>query len=360
MKTIIIIAGDKSGDVYGGLLCEKLKEKFPQIQLYSFGGQHLAAHSHQLIDLLSHSVSGITEVLSSLPEILHTFNKTVKEIEVINPDLIIPIDFPDFNLRIVKRLNKKYPIFYYVSPQVWAWRKKRIELIKNYVDKMVVIFEFEKSFYEKEGIKALYFGHPLLEIIEPKNIETKKIISFLPGSRRNEVKKHLPVMRGAKRLLEKDLTDYSFRIIRPANIEREFYAKLSPEMDVVDHSLEAIQESTFIITSSGTATVEIAILGVPFLVMYKVNSLTWHIAKRLVSAPFIAMVNILSSKKVVEELLQKEANAENITQKTLQIIQNHQIYEGIKKDLEEVRNKLLPYGATEKFADYITDFLKLA
>ncbi len=198
MKKIILIAGDKSGDVYGGLLCEKLKEKFPQIQLYSFGGQHLAKHSHQLIDLLSHSVSGIAEVLSSLPEILHTFNTTIKEIEVINPDLIIPIDFPDFNLRIVKRLNKKYPIFYYVSPQVWAWRKKRIELIKSYVDKMVVIFEFEKSFYEKEGIEALYFGHPLLEIIEPQNVETKKIISFLPGSRRNEVRKHLPVMKGAK------------------------------------------------------------------------------------------------------------------------------------------------------------------
>jgi len=360
MKKIVLIAGDKSADAYGGLLCKKLKEKSATIQLYSFGGPHLAQHSQQLINLLSHSVSGIMEIFSSLSEILRIFNKAVKEIEKIKPDLIIPIDFPDFNLRLIKCLNKKYPVFYYVSPQVWAWRKKRVELIRKYVDKMVVIFEFEKEFYQKKGIQVLYFGHPLLEIITPQNIQKKKIISFLPGSRKNEIKKHLPVMKKTKELLKKDLPDYSFRIIRPENIEKEFYENFSPDMNIVDHSLKAIQESAFIITSSGTATVEIAILEVPFLVMYKVNPLTWHIAKRLVDTRFITMVNILSLKKVVEELLQREANPKNIAAKTLEIIKSPQAYQRIKKDLEEVRAKLLPYGATEKFAQFISDYLKLS
>ncbi|UCG35158.1 MAG: lipid-A-disaccharide synthase [Candidatus Omnitrophota bacterium] len=360
MKRIVIIAGDKSGDAYGGLLCKKLKEKFAKVQIYSFGGPHLGEHSQQLIDLLTHSVSGIMEVFSSLSGILRIFNNAVKEIEEIKPDLIIPIDFPDFNLRLIKCLNKKYPVFYYVSPQVWAWRKKRVELIKKYVDKMVVIFEFEKEFYQKEEIQALYFGHPLLEIISPKEVQKKRIVSFLPGSRKNEIKKHLPVMKKTKNLLREDLAGYYFRIIRPANIEKKFYERLSPEMDIVDHSLKAIQESEFIITSSGTATVEIAILGVPFLVMYKVNPLTWHIVKRLVDTRFIAMINILSSKKVVEELLQREANAKNIARKTLQILKDPQAYQKIKKDLEEVRIRLMPYGATEKFAQFIGDYLKLS
>lgn len=368
MKKIIVIAGDKSGDLYGGLLCEKLKEKYFDVELYSFGGPNLAKHSIQIVDLLSHSVSGIVEVLFSLKDIAEIFNRALQEIIHTDPDLIILIDFPDFNLRLAKILNNKYHIFYYVSPQVWAWRKKRIEVIKKYVNRIIPIFKFEEDFYKKEKMEVMYFGHPLLEIIEKKNIETKKIISFMPGSRRNEIKKHLPVIIKAKEIIEKSLPGYTFRIIRPDNIPVEFYKDISCRIEkdtacgieIVDHTYETVQESAFIITSSGTATVEISILEVPFLVIYKLNILSWQILKTLVKTKFIAMTNILASKKVVEELLQDRATPENIAEITLSYLKDESRYSALKKELSKIKEMLAPYGATEKLAQSIGKYLKLA
>lgn len=360
MKKIVIIAGEKSGDIYAGLLCKKLKEKYPSLEIFSCAGAHCQPYSAQIVDLLSYSVSGIFEVFSSLKKILRIFNHIVNEINRIKPDLIIPIDFPDFNLRLAKKLNKKYPLFYYVSPQVWAWRKKRIEIIKKYVDKMVVLFKFEEEFYKKEGVESLYFGHPLLEIIEKQGVETKKIISFMPGSRKNEIKKHLPIMAKTKLILEKHLPEYHFCIIRPQNIEESFYQKLSARIPIIEHSYQAIEESEFIITSSGTATIEIAILEVPFLIIYKLNQLSWLLLKKMVKVDFIGMVNILSSKKVIEELLQSQATPEKIAQHTLACLKNKEKYAEIKHQLKQVKKTLSPFGATEKFTDFIGDFLNAA
>ena len=367
MKKIIVIAGDKSGDLYGGLLCKKLKEKYLDVELYSFGGPNLAKYSIQIVDLLAHSVSGIIEVLFSLKSIAEVFNRVLLEITHTNPDLIILIDFPDFNLRLAKILNNKCHIFYYISPQVWAWRKNRIEDIKKYVNRMIVIFKFEEEFYKKEKMEVAYFGHPLLEIIEKKNIETKKIISFMPGSRRNEIKKHLPVMIKAKEIIEKNLKDYTFRIIRPDNIPVEFYKNISCGIEkdtacgieIVDHTYDAIQESSFVITSSGTATVEISILEVPFLVIYKLNLLSWHLLRTLVKTRFIAMTNILASKKVVEELLQDKANPQNIAEVTLRYLQDDAEYLALKNELKKIKDILSPYGATDKLAQSIGKYLRL-
>jgi lipid-A-disaccharide synthase len=359
MKKIIIVAGDKSGDLYGGFLSQKIKEKYCDIELFSFAGPHCRKHCTQKIDLLAHSVSGIIEVLAHLRNILKTFKQALRTIEEIKPDLIILIDFPDFNLKLAKTLNKKYPIFYYVSPQVWAWRKGRIAQIKQYTEKMVVIFKFEQEFYRKEGLEAEYFGHPLLEIIPQKKSDTKLIISFMPGSRKNEIKKHLPLMVDAKTILEQELKEYHFRIIRPENIEKEFYEPLSHGIEVVDHSYQTLRESAFIITSSGTATVEIAILGVPFLIMYKVNALTFNILRKMVKTEFIGMVNILAGKKVIEELLQDQATPQSIAAKTLMTMRDTEKYTQIKKELEKIKETLSPYGATEKFADFIGTYLQL-
>ena len=359
MKKIVIVAGDKSGDLYGGLLSKQLKSKFPKIEIYSFGGEKLAEHSQQIINLLSHSVCGLVEVLSSIGRLLKIFKKTKKTILDLKPDLIILIDFPDFNLRLAKKLNRKFPLIYYVSPQIWAWRKNRIETIKKYVDKMVVLFKFEEAFYKNENMDVLYFGHPLLEIIKEEDIQPKKIISFLPGSRKNEVKKHLPIMIKTKKIIEKELDQYQFRIIRPPNLEKEFYEKFSPDIDIVDHSYRAIKESKFIISSSGTATVELAILGVPYIIIYKLNSLSWHILKRMVKTDFVGMVNILSGRKIVDELLQKQANPDKIASITLEYLRNSKKYSGLKEELNGIRNILSPLKATEKFADFIGTYLKL-
>ncbi len=357
MKKIVIVAGDKSADLYGGLLCKRLKEKFSELELFSFGGPHLAAYCNQKIDLLAHSVSGIFEIITSLPDIHNTFNKTFNFINEIKPDLIILMDFPDFNLRLAKKINKKFPILYYISPQVWAWRKKRIETIKKYIEKMIVIFKFEEDFYKKEGVNVLYFGHPLLEIIEKKEVKPKKLISLLPGSRKTEISKNLPVMLKAKEIIESRITDYSFRIIKPLHIEKSFYDRFLPKIDLVDHSYQAIQESKFIIAASGTATVEVAILGIPYLIIYKVNPLTFWILKRMVDTKFIGMVNILSSKRIIEELIQKDATPLNIAQKTLQYLSDDAKYQDLKNSLEGIKERLSPRGATQKTADFIGDYL---
>ncbi|MCK5392781.1 MAG: lipid-A-disaccharide synthase [Candidatus Omnitrophica bacterium] len=359
MKKIIIIAGDKSGDLYGGFLCENLNKISQSIDIYSFGGENLAKHSKQVINLLAKSVCGLTEVISSLGELINTFNKTLSCIKEIKPDLIILIDFPDFNLRLAKKLNKQFPIFYYISPQIWAWRKNRIKLIKKYIDEMIVLFKFEKEFYKKEGVTARYFGHPLLEIIKNQNIPTKKIISFLPGSRINEIKNHLPVMLQTKKILEKELPDYKFCIIRPQNMSKSFYNTFSTKIEIIDHSYKAIEESKFIIASSGTATVEIAILKVPFIIIYKLNNLSWQILKRIVNTKFVGMVNILSSKQVIEELLQKDANPSNIAQTTLKYLQNEKNYNKLKNNLSKTKEMLTPYGATVNIAKFIADYLKV-
>jgi len=360
MKKIVIIAGDKSGDLYGGLLGKKLKEKFPSLELYSFGGNHLAQHSNQIINLISHSVSGIYEVLFTINKFIKIFNTTLNHINRIKPDLIILIDFPDFNLRLAKKVNKKYPVFYYVSPQVWAWRKKRINLIKKYVEKMTVIFRFEKDFYKKKGIDALYFGHPLLEIINRiPEVSSKNIITFMPGSRRNELKRHLPVLAKTYKILRKNIAGYTFRIINPDNIEKNYYKKYIKNIEIVPHSYKAIRESKFIISSSGTATVEIAILEIPYIIIYKVNPISWRIIKTLVKTEYAGMVNILSSRIVVKELLQENATPDKIAALTLDYINNEEKYSILKNELKKVKEMLMPLGATDKFSDYIGRYLKL-
>jgi len=359
MKKIVIIAGDHSGDIYGGRLAQALKAKYPSVEIYSFAGDNLAKHSTQVIDLMSHSVMGFVEVISSLKRIIAIFNKTVEKINEIKPDMVIPIDFPDFNLRLVKKLNKQYPVFYYVSPQVWAWREGRVKQIKQYVDRMIVLFKFEEAFYKARGVEALYFGHPLLDTLQSTKPQAKNIITFMPGSRKSELKQHLPMVIATKNILEKKLPGFSFRIIRPHNIAPEFYAPFNPGMEIVERDNKTIEESKFIICCSGTATLELAILGVPYLIFYKTNALTWAIAKRLVNVKFVGIVNILSGKKVVEEFLQDEASAENIAQYTYNILTNNQSYSELKTELSKTRDLLLPYGHTNSLAEYIGKFLKL-
>ncbi|MCM8823406.1 MAG: lipid-A-disaccharide synthase [Candidatus Omnitrophica bacterium] len=361
MKNIIIVAGDRSGDIYGGLLSKKLKKIFPnKLKIYSLGGDSLKENSIQIVNLTKYSVSGIFEVLLSLKKILNIFSYALNEIDRIKPDLIILIDFPDFNLRLAEKINKKYPIIYYVSPQVWAWRRSRIEILRRYVDKLVVIFEFEKDFYLKEGIEVLYFGHPLLEIIPEQKIQPQKIITFLPGSRKNEIKRHLPLMVKTKNILKRELPDYNFYILKTTNVEKDFYYRfIDKDLIIKEHSYDSVAESEFVITSSGTSTLEVALLGIPFAIIYKLNFFSWLILKNLISTQNIGLVNIVGKKRIVEEFIQYKATAYSIANYTLKIIKDKHLYCRIQSELIKIRDYLLPKGATESLAKYIGDFLNL-
>lgn len=362
MKKIVIVAGDKSGDIYGGLLAKQLNEQFSEkIQIYSFAGQSLKENSQQILNLVDHAVSGIFEVLKNLPNIFKTFEKCITSIKEIKPDLIILIDFPDFNLRLAKKLYKDFPIYYYISPQVWAWRKSRVNLIRKYIKKMIVLFKFEEEFYKNKNVDAVFFGHPLLEIIPKINIEHKKIITFLPGSRKNEILHNLPTMIETKNNLESKIKDFKFRLIYPENIPLEFYDQFNLNgIEMLAHSYDKIAESYFVITASGTATLELSLLGVPFCAIYKLNKISWILLKNLVKIDFITLANIVAQEKIVEEFLQDNANAENLTKYALSIINNKNKHKDMKNKLNKIHNQLLPNNASLEISRYLAKILNLS
>ncbi|RKY45896.1 MAG: lipid-A-disaccharide synthase [Candidatus Omnitrophota bacterium] len=361
MKKLVFVAGDISGDFYAGALSKKLKELYQdRVSIYSFGGPNLKKYSHQVINLTDYAVSGIFEVVGGLKRIYSTFKKTIKEIKNIAPHLVILVDFPEFNLRLAKKLRSQFNILYYISPQVWAWREKRIEFIKKYTDKIIVLFEFEEKLYRERGADVLYFGHPLLDIIENRNVSKEKLILLLPGSRKNEIKRHLPIMIEAKTIIEKKLKNWQFAIVRPPNVSKSFYKTLiSEKIEIIDHSYQALSKAKFAITSSGTATLEIATLGIPSLIMYKVNFLSWLILRKLVKIKFIGMPNIIAGKKIIEEFVQAKALPHRIASYTISVLTNEGSYQKIKRDLEEVKKRLAPYGALENTAKFIATYLNL-
>jgi lipid-A-disaccharide synthase len=359
MKKIVFVAGDKSGDLYAGLLSKKLKDLYKNdVEIYSFGGKVLANQSTQILDLVNFSVSGIFEVVAHFKKVSSAFRATLKKIKDLQPDLVILVDFPDFNLRLAKRLKRDFTIFYYISPQIWAWRKRRINLMKRYIDKMIVIFNFEYHLYKKNNMDVVYFGHPLLDIINERQSQPKSLILFLPGSRKNEVKNHLPIMIETKKLIEKDFPNYDFKVIKPENIEESFYKKIiGNQIDLAEHSYQLLSEAKFVITASGTATLEIAILEIPFIILYKVNYLSWLILKNIVKVRYIGMPNIVSGEKIVEEFIQDQATPKNLANLVGKLLKNREAYQRLKENLRKVKEKLKPQGAIENTAKFIGDHL---
>ena len=268
------------------------------------------------------SVLGFFEVFKRLPFFLQLKNDVVKDIKQKNPDKIILVDYPGFNLRLAQTIKKsiKTPIIYYISPQLWAWKEKRISYIKKYVDSMIVLFPFEKSWYRRRGVEAHYFGHPLYEIyggFSEKFKETRKknAIALFPGSRQQEIQKHIPLFKEVIVELKKLSSDLFF-VVRLAdgvclNVEEELGLKRNYSIEK-NSSLRAFSLSSFAIVASGTATLEGAFSKTPLVVIYKTSWLSWVLAKCFLNVPFVSIVNILNKKKLVEEFLQNKANPQVI------------------------------------------------
>ncbi len=339
---LFIVAGDPSGDFHASNLAKKIKQLSPQIEIFSGGGKELAKTTIQIIDLEKIAVTGLFEVLSYLGRIIKAFNFIIKKIEELKPRIIVLVDFPDFNLRLAKRLKKKgYKIFYYISPQLWAWRRKRINLIKNYVDKMLVIFPFEEEFYRKYNIPVLYVGHPLIETIPPLlgEKEKEKIIAFFPGSREKEVKKHLPIFLKVKKLLQ---ANFKFIVVKHPRLTQDLFKEAVREgLQVIEKKdFEMIGKSYLALASSGTVTLELALLRVPTIVIYKMNLLSWLVLKDMVKTDFICMVNILAKEKIFPEFIQNEASPQNLTTICKKLIEDKEFYLTIQEKLGKIRTIL--------------------
>ena len=347
---IFILAGEPSGDEYGAKLMEQLKKNNPQIIFNGIGGSLMSAQGlNSMAPFQKMSVMGFAEVIKSLFFFIKIEKKILTFFKKNRPDKIILIDYPGFNLSLAKDLKKtlKIPIIYYISPQVWAWRENRIKNIKNCIDEMAVIFPFEEKYYNKLGVNSSYVGHPLVEnnFYKKKYAKNKNYIGFFPGSRLNEVKKHIPIIKDVIKNIHSKNPNEKFIISCSGNINKIIYKSYFSNKDYIkiisnENIYETIDMCKVAVAASGTITLQIALKKVPMCVFYKLSNITYLIAKFLVKTKFISLVNIILGKKVVNEFIQGSASPENITSEIEKLI-NNEIYRSKMIDNYDLLEKKL-------------------
>jgi lipid-A-disaccharide synthase len=363
-----IIAGEASGDLHGSNLIKELRKLDAEAFVRAWGGDKMKDAGATIVkhyrDL---AFMGFVEVIKNLPAILNNLDFCKKDILQFTPDVLILIDYPGFNLRIAKwAKDEGLKIIYYISPQVWAWKEGRVKSIKKYVDKMLVILPFEEKFYAKWDYKVEYVGHPLVQVINefldihPKKLEKNKpVVALLPGSRRQEVAKKLPVMLE----VSKNFKQYQFIIAKTSSLEEEFYALFLnryPDVSfVTDETYGLLAQADAALVTSGTATLETALFGVPEVVCYKGSSISYEIAKRLIRIKYISLVNLIMDKPVVTELIQNHLTVKNLTKELDKILHDKEIIQQITKDYNELRQLLQKQSnASSRAAQEIIGFLQ--
>ena len=355
---ILISAGEASGEMYGaGLLraLRRLAKSSPDlgpIECFGLGGERMRATGCEtVVDAKDVAVVGIVEVLSHLPSIYRRFHSLVREAARRRPDVAVLIDFPDFNFRLAKELHRlEIPVVYYVSPQLWAWRPKRIEQVKRYVRKMLVIFPFEEQWYRERGVEAQFVGHPLGEVEREAPLakqDERQLIALLPGSRRKEIRFNLPTMLDVAAKLGKQ---YRFILPIASTVEDTFLYDIvrekwgmgdSPaEITVTRDARTALAQARAAVVASGTATVEAAVIGTPFVMVYRVSNLTYRLGKRMVKVPFYAMPNLIAERQVIPELVQEDFTTERVVSELEKILPDGAARERMLEGLAEVRARL--------------------
>jgi len=371
-RSILIIAGEVSGDNVGGLLCEQLKGLRPDIELFGLGGERMKQSGVKLLYHINRlAFLGFWEIVKHIPFMRSVEKDLLRETQVNRPDLAILIDYPGFNLRIAQKLKARgIPIVYYVSPQVWAWGKKRIPKIKALVDKMIVVFEFEKELYSREGMEVEWYGHPLLDIVSPQFDksdfyrkagldEDRRYIGLFPGSRLQEVGSILPVMRRAVERLRSSGMDLEAIVGAVDGVDEAVYRSIVGEDFKVVRKMtyDIMANAELNLVASGTATLECAILGKPLFVLYKTSQLTYLIAKRLVKIPDIGLVNVVAGRRIVPEFVQSDCSAGNIAEEISRYLSDREFREKMAQDLKDVRSNLGDTRASRKAAESILGML---
>ena len=341
--TILISAGEASGEMYGAQLIEALRRRNSSLTFFGAGGERMrAAGCEIIVDAQDLAVVGITEIVSHLPKILGLYKNLIRAADERQPNLAIVIDSPAFNWRVARQMRKRgIPVVYYVCPQFWAWRQGRVKLLREYVDKALVIFPFEEKFYRNRGVDATFVGHPLADLPVPgvsreryaaenQLDAVKPWITLMPGSRRKEVRMNLPaILQSAERLgngyefllpVARTLDSSFLKELIAARAETQRAAPLQRGLHFVPDALPALYHSRAGIIASGTATVEAAIMGTPFVMVYRVSGLTYALGKPRVKVPYFAMVNLIAEEEVVPELVQHKFTAENVVAEISKII----------------------------------------
>ena len=374
-KTIMIVAGEASGDMHGANLVREMLNLDPMLNFYGIGGNRLRKEG---VDLLANAsdmaVVGLTEVVSKLGSILKIMGMMKRSLDERRPDLVILIDYPDFNIPLAKAARKRgIKVFYYISPQVWAWRKSRIGQIKKMVSKMAVILPFEVETYRQKGFEVNYVGHPLLDMVKlnySKQESRKKFglsedeitIGILPGSRTSEVRILMPELMRAAQILKREMPDLQFVLPLADTLEEtsvtEIISGFNVKVKVVSgHTYDVISCADLALVASGTATLETALLGVPMIIVYKISLLSYFIGRLFVHVKNIGLVNIIAGKTIVPELIQGDASGKRIAAESLSILKNGERRQKMIKELEAIRARLGEPGAARRAAQIAHDMI---
>ncbi len=376
-KQVMIVAGEASGDLHGGNLVQAMHRIDPEIRFYGVGGRKLRAAGVELAaDAAEMAVVGLTEVASKLSFILKVMSQLKASLKKDRPDLLILIDYPDFNLPLA-RAAKKYgvKVLYYISPQVWAWRKGRIAKIKKVVDRMAVILPFEVDFYKEADVDATFVGHPLLDVVKAKYprkealqrfglAERVTTVGILPGSRQSEVTKLLPVMLKAAEIVKEKIGPVQFVLPLADTLDISFVSQMIARHSITvklipDEVYDVIACADVAIVASGTATLETALMETPMIIVYKVSAPSYYVGKMVINVDHIGLVNIIAGKEIVPELIQFDATPEKIAASVISILSSRERMEGMKGELSKIRDMLGSRGAAERVARLAYDMIKL-
>jgi lipid-A-disaccharide synthase len=369
---VMLSCGEASGDLYAGALVQALRAREPQVEVFGLGGERFkAAGAHLVGDFRGLAVTGLVEALRILPESYAMYRRLVQAARQKLPDVLVLIDYPDFNFRLMAPVHRLgIPIVYYVSPQIWAWRSGRIQTMKHFVDRVLPIFPFEAALYEKEGIEVRFVGHPLIDLavsnesreqlaqrleLDPE----KPIVALLPGSRANELQRHVPILAGSVPRIASALRGTQFIVARAPNLPDSYFAPFqgvgAPVRVLEGHTDDVIAASDVVITASGTATVQTALHGKPMLVVYRLAPLTYRLGKPLVRVSMYSMVNLVAGERIVEELIQDACTPEAVARETVELLTNKERVADMQEQLAVVRQRLGGSGASERAADAILE-----
>ena len=373
-KNILIICGEPSGEMHAAGLASALKKLNPEIKISGIGSDLLRnAGVETFYDIKGLSVMGFFDVLKKLPRFLALKRLILSKIKTKRPDAIIFVDFSGFNLRLAKAINNTIPTIYYVSPQVWASRSGRIKTISKYIKKMIVLFKFEEEFYRKFKITANWVGHPLLDIVKPsmpkeellRNLKfsnTKTTLALFPGSRKQEIKRILPIMLKSANLIAKTL-DAQFIIAKAQQVEWDIYntliKKFRLDIKIVEGKpYDCMNISDFCLVCSGTATLETTIMQKPFCLIYKTSPLNYLLYRPQIKLPYIGLANIVAGRKIIPEFIQFRASPRKIADYTVKILQDKPKLKNIENELIKISSSLGTSGAASRAAKIINDFLR--
>jgi lipid-A-disaccharide synthase len=376
LKFVVIVAGEASADLHGSNLVKAMKKLSPGIVFWGVGGKNMEEAGVKILFSSSEmAVVGITEVLSKLRTIARASGRLKRILKSKRPDLLILIDYPDFNIHIARTAKRfKVPVLYYISPQVWAWRRGRVRKIARRIDRMAVILPFEKTFYGKRGLSVDYVGHPLLDAlsrevdkqqvgVELGSRQGYPVVGLLPGSRKEEIRNLLPVMVKSVQILGKRYPKIRCCLSLAPTIEAGFIQSFTENSAV---KIEIIPGDTFetlrichvALVASGTATLETALMGIPMVIAYKISRFSYWLGRIVVGVPYIGLVNLVAGEEVAPELIQDDVAPDRLAHEALSILEDNGIRENMIKKLRRIRESLGRFGASEATAKIALEMMK--